>query len=290
MRSWVGARREQFGPILRTLAMVAALALLTASVAWSGPTASPQPARAVGKPLAIPSVLAPKKVVAQTKRSIVVTLPAALLEQPSFDRARFSGKPIESVKTSHDEVAITFDDGPSPETPKFLKLLADNDAHATFFLVGFRAWHFPESVYRIVEQGNEVGNHTWNHVKLKNLAPLELSTQIDRTQNMLARETGEAPFFIRPRGGKYDGLSVAAAKSRGLVVVLWSAQADDVGNTLAPEDLAYNALLNVHPGSIILMHETNSNTLKALPIVLAKLKRRGLKPVTLSHLLSDAQK
>jgi len=229
-------------------------------------------------------------VAAKPVKSAETTPPAALLRQPSFDRSRFTAAPIQSVKTDHQEVALTFDDGPSPATPAFLNVLAKNKAHATFFLVGFRAWRYPKFVYDDVAQGNEVGNHTWSHVELKKLGAKELRTEIDRTQTLLTRETGQAPPFIRPRSGKDDVVGAAAAKRRNLVVVLWSAEANDIEDRLAPEELAYNALEGIHPGSIILMHETNSNTLKALPLVLAELKRKGLKPVTLSRLLADATK
>lgn len=234
--------------------------------------------------------VATQTVAAKPATSTETTPPAALLKQPAFDPKRFTGAPIQSVNTAHKEVAITFDDGPSPATPAFLKVLSKDKAHATFFLVGFRAWHYPKFVYEIVAQGNEVGNHTWSHVELEKLGAGELRTQIDRTQAMLTSETGQAPLFIRPRSGKYDALGTAAAKRRNLVMVLWSAHANDIGNILPPKKLVQNALQGVHPGSIILMHETNPNTLKALPLVLAELKRKGLKPVTLSHLLADAAK
>ena len=221
----------------------------------------------------------------------VVDAPEALLDQPSFDRSRFEGKPVSSVDTKKHEVAITFDDGPSPATPQFLALLAKYKAHATFFVIGYRAWHFPDYVYQMVGQGNEVGSHTWNHVRLeKKLGAANLRMQVNRPVSLLTTETGQAPLFVRPRSGKYDAAGLAAVKRAHLVMVLWSSHANDIEDILPPNQLVTNALEGVHPGSIILMHETNPNTLIALPSVLKELKRRGLKPVTLSRLLADAEK
>lgn len=285
LRSRRSARRVR---LARTLSVAAIVAVLAAGAAFAACSRHATPGTAV-KPTAKAAV-ATQTVAAKPRSSIQTTPPAALLKQPDFDRTRFTAAPIQSVKTAHREVAITFDDGPSPATPAFLKVLAKDKAHATFFLVGFRAWRYPKSVYEIVAQGNEVGSHTWSHVELKKLGARELRTQIDRAQTMLTSETGQAPLFIRPRSGKYDALGLAATRRRGLVVVLWSAHANDIGNILPPKELVNNALDGVHPGSIILMHETNSNTLKALPSLLAELKHRGLKPVTLSRLLADAEK
>jgi peptidoglycan/xylan/chitin deacetylase (PgdA/CDA1 family) len=285
LRSRRSLRRAR---LIRTITVASIVAVLgTAAIVATCSQRSKQPVTA--KPSAVVAV-ASKTLPARPKRSAVVTPPVALLAQPGFDREPFIGRPIQSVATTHKEVALTFDDGPSVNTPKFLSLLAKNKAHATFFMVGYRAWHYPLFVYQAVSQGNEVGNHTWGHIELKKLGSSTLRTQIDRTQAMLMGETGEAPIFIRPRSGKIDASGLAAAKKRGLVVVLWSSHANDIEDILPPDELVSNALEGVHPGSIILMHETNSNTLKALPLVLAELKRKGLKPVTLSHLLADAKK
>ena len=281
------ARRRRLARLLRTAAIAAAVLAVCAIAtvaACSRRVAAPPPT-----PAAVHAAVTLPEIVRQV-RSVEVTVPPALKAQPAFDHERYAAAPIQSVVTDRREVALTFDDGPSSATPNFLATLASHKAHATFFVVGYRAWHFPDSVYRIVSEGNEVGSHTWSHVELKKLGPAELRMQIDRAQGMLARETGRPPLFIRPRSGKYDVQGAAAAKSRGLVMVLWSAHANDIGNILLPDQLVRNALAGVHPGSIILMHETNPNTLLALPKILAELKRKGLKPVTLSRLLADAKK
>jgi peptidoglycan/xylan/chitin deacetylase (PgdA/CDA1 family) len=209
--------------------------------------------------------------------------------QPHVNSAAYLGKTIESVRTNRREVALTFDDGPCANTEKVLEILKKYDAKATFFFVGSRAEHQFISVQDVVAQGNEVANHTWSHAELRGMDAPEIGEEIDRAQQLLAAETGSAPLFVRPRSGKLDANASKAIWSRGLLLVLWSTHPGDVSPSPAPEVIVRGATRGTRPGSIVLMHETNANTIVALPGILAELHRRGLKPVTLSQLLSDGK-
>jgi hypothetical protein len=72
-----------------------------------------------------------------------------------------------------------------------------------------------------------------------------------------------------------------------LILALWSIHSNDVEPSPSPEQIVRNATSGAVPGSIILLHETNPNTILALPAILRTLERKGLHPVTLSQLLSD---
>ncbi len=215
--------------------------------------------------------------------------PPAHTPQPSFNHAFYIGRPITFVPNNRREIAITFDDGPSAHTERVLSILRANKVHATFFFVGSRASIQDPSVSDAIAQGNEVGNHTWSHSELMKLKPAELDTQIDRAQEMLAAETGSAPLFVRPRSGKFDPAGAAAVWGRGLILVEWSVHANDVEPSPRPAKLVKNATEGVRSGSIILMHETNPNTIVALPAILAKLRHEGFRCVTLSKLMADGR-
>jgi peptidoglycan-N-acetylglucosamine deacetylase len=206
---------------------------------------------------------------------------------PAFNRAPYLGRPVTFVPNDKREVALTFDDGPSKNTHTILRILREHRAHATFFLVGERAQYNNEAVLAAVVQGQEIADHTWSHRALRRIDATTAATQIDRSQAVLAAESGSTPAFVRPRGGKFDEAGRKALAERGIVMALWSVHANDVLDSPPPEVLVDNVVSAAKPGSIILMHETNHNTVVALPKILAELRAKGLHPVTLSQLLAD---
>ena len=75
-------------------------------------------------------------------------------------------------------IALTFDDGPSKEpTTLILDALKEYDSHATFFVLGNRVQYYPEIIQRMLEEGNEVGNHSWNHPQLTRLNEEQVNTK-----------------------------------------------------------------------------------------------------------------
>lgn len=208
---------------------------------------------------------------------------------PSFPVARYLGNPLYEVHNDRGEVALTFDDGPSPQTPQLLAALAKHGAHATFFFVGKRASSGVgrRLVLATLASGNDVGDHTWTHVDLKNLSPDAMAQEIDLAQAFFFANDGRSPLFLRPRGGKFDAAAVEAARERGLILTLWSGDAHDIFPSPLPGVIAHNALRGVHSGSIIDLHDRNPDTVRAVPLILRELRQRGLKPVTLSQLLAD---
>ena len=198
---------------------------------------------------------------------------------------RASGAPGDAVVDQY--ARCDSDDGPSPNTEKVLAILEADKAKATFFFVGRRALGPQQAFARdAVAQGNEVGNHTWSHTRMNRVGPGTLGYQIDRAQSVLASATGTAPLFMRPRSGKIDAKALSAVQSRELILVLWSIHPSDVQPSPSPKVIVRRATSGVGAGSIVLLHETNDNTVVALPGILAELRRRGLRPVTLSQLMA----
>src|SRR6201991_3132512 len=77
-------------------------------------------------------------------------------------------------------VALTFDDGPGPYTDRLLQILKDNDAKATFFLIGNKVAANPDGAKRIVEAGMEIGSHTWEHPNMTTIPPQDVPAQFSR--------------------------------------------------------------------------------------------------------------
>ncbi len=204
-----------------------------------------------------------------------------------FSAKRYLGKPLKVVPNRKHEVALTLDDGPGEDTEKVLEILREHDAHATFFVVGRRASKHTASIRDMVAQGHEVGNHTWTHPEPGAVSESALAKQFDRTQKLIAGLTGRAPRFARTRGGTFTDTAMANLKSRGIVLAHWSIHSNDVEPSPSVDQIVKNATSGATSGSIILLHETNPNTVLALPAILKELERKGLHPVTLSQLVAD---
>jgi peptidoglycan/xylan/chitin deacetylase (PgdA/CDA1 family) len=187
------------------------------------------------------------------------------------------------VDTRKREVAITFDDGPSPPyTTQILGMLHAAGAHATFFLVGRRALENPDLVRAITAGGNEIGNHTWSHLHLPALLDLQQNDQITRGADALAR-LGIHPTLFRPPYGLISALGVADVSRIGERTVLWS-QALDHAFRVWGDRAAAEMLRRIHPGDIILCHDARPKQLGELRKLLDGLRAKGYGIVTVTEL------
>src|ERR1700736_4871385 len=99
-------------------------------------------------------------------------------------------------------IAMTFDDGPSPETtPRLLDILKQRNIKATFFMIGQNAERNPEIVKRILVEGHEIGNHSWTHPQLAKLSDDRVTEEITKTQNAIKSAAGYTPTLLRPPYG-----------------------------------------------------------------------------------------
>ena len=197
------------------------------------------------------------------------------------------------------QVAITFDDGPDPQwTPKILDILRAANVKAAFFLVGVNAERYPKLVRRIVDEGHEIGNHTYYHPNLALCWPEHVRLELNATQLLLETITGRATTLFRP--------PYAADTSPAQISELLPLQIAEELNYLVvmenidPQDWAKPGADNIlqrvkqqrHDGSIILLHDAGgdrSQTVAALPRILDWLHTRGDTVVPLSTLLGTTR-
>lgn len=173
-------------------------------------------------------------------------------------------------------VALTFDDGPYPETTPAL-LAALGDVPATFFLWGEHAAAHPSLVRAIAAAGHVIGNHTWTHPRLTGLDAGARDQEVRRTQDLLAELTGARPALFRPPYGDTGPTVAETIAGHGLTEVLWSVDTRDWAGASADEVVA--AASRAEPGGVVLMHEGRPATVEAVPRILAALAARGLRPV-----------
>lgn len=180
-------------------------------------------------------------------------------------------------------VALTFDDGPSEYTPDFLKVLREKGVHGTFFEVGQEMPGREEAMRQILAEGNELGDHTMNHVEFPGY------DQIAGAAARIRAYTHFQPCLFRPPGGGVNASVVATAGSLGMRTINWDVDPRDW--SLPGTDAIYsNIVSHARKGSIILMHDgggPRSETLAALPQIIDTLRARGFGFATVSELLGD---
>ncbi len=180
-------------------------------------------------------------------------------------------------------VAITFDDGPHPEgTPQILEVLASHGARATFFVIGEQVVRRPALLRRILEQGHAIALHGYRHRLQLRLSAAELRDDLERGLAAIEDAAGIRPTHHRPPYGVYSPAGLQAARSRGLVPLLWSAWGKDWRKFTTPERIARRATAGVSAGGVILLHDadfysargSHERTAAALPQILRTLSAR----------------
>jgi peptidoglycan/xylan/chitin deacetylase (PgdA/CDA1 family) len=189
------------------------------------------------------------------------------------------------VDTDAPVFALTFDDGPSPQsTPGLLEVLARHRARATFFLMGERVQAHPELVAAITAAGHEIGNHLMRDEMSVRLPDADFRRDLAQTGALLA-PYGPVRWF-RPGSGWFTPRLLRSAAEQGLRAVLGTLVA---GNTGGPGDqrIARRLLTSVRPGSIVVLHEGNAarrGVVLTTDELLGALAARGLTAVTVSDL------
>lgn len=178
-------------------------------------------------------------------------------------------------------VALTFDDGPYDRaTIPILDVLKEHNSVATFFVLGNRVTKHREIVQRIIMEGNEIGNHSFNHKQLTTIPSKEIKDQIVRTQNAVIEVAGIEPKIMRPTYGSYDN---KLREQVNMPMILWSIDTEDWKNKNA-QKIKEHVLENVRDGDIVLMHDMYISTAEAVEELVPELINMGFQLVTVSEL------
>jgi peptidoglycan-N-acetylglucosamine deacetylase len=184
------------------------------------------------------------------------------------------------------EVAIGFDDGPARDTGAFVTMLEGNHARATFFMIGDEvSAAYRGTLLRELRNGDVLGDHTFTHPDL--VASGGVRAQLQRTIAVIRSLTGYTPCVFRPPYGDYDQSVIATARSLGLATVLWNVDPSDYTQP-GIGAIEQRVLAEVQPGSIIISHDgggPRGQTLAAYPHIIAALRGRGYRIVTIPQLL-----
>lgn len=226
---------------------------------------------------------------------ILVTLLGLGVFFTAWPSASAFGKVFWHIPTHDKVIALTFDDGPNePYTSEVLKILKENDIHATFFLIGSNVKYYPNAAREIVKEGHVIGNHSYSHPLFLVLEKSKnRDRQIDLGERAIEEVTGVHCTLFRPPHGFRTPWLLKTLDKRDLTCVEWAEDGND-WNNVTSEQIVQRVLKNVKPGNIILLHDgmnlkhgaDQEKTVKALPVIIDSLKARGYRFVTVPELLS----
>ena len=177
-------------------------------------------------------------------------------------------------------IALTFDDGPGEYTEELINCLVENNAKATFFMLGQNVEAYPEIAKELSDAGMELGNHSYSHPDLVTIGADAAAQQVSNTDAALKTATGFEATVMRPPGGSFND-SVKAAIDHPLII--WSIDTRDWATK--SEDQTYQVVMdNAQDGSVVLMHDIHEWSVKAAIRMIPDLIAKGFKLVTVSEL------
>ncbi|MGW4326645.1 polysaccharide deacetylase family protein [Nocardia sp. NPDC004573] len=202
---------------------------------------------------------------------------------------QLAGHVVSRVDTDARVVALTLDDGPSDRAPEVLRVLAETQVPATFYLNGRDLAAHPEYGRAIAAAGHEIGNHTYSHRRMVLVTPATVRDEVERTDAEIMRTGYVGPITFRPPYGKKLWVLPHYLAEHDRVTVTWDVEPDSGKAGATADDIVAETLGKVRPGSIILLHVMHGNaepSIAAIPRIVAELRAAGYQFVTVSDLMS----
>jgi peptidoglycan-N-acetylglucosamine deacetylase len=185
-----------------------------------------------------------------------------------------------------DHVALTFDDGPDPEsTPSFLAALNEREIRTTFFMLGSMVENAPGLAAEIAAAGHEVGVHGFDHRYLTLRGPRATRSDLTRARDLIADVTGKRPTLFRPPYGVLTGPALLTARELGLTTVLWRSWGREWAPGATPQSVLQTLVSGLDGGVTLLLHDSGCTSpagawqkgLAALPLLLDECEDRALR-------------
>jgi peptidoglycan/xylan/chitin deacetylase (PgdA/CDA1 family) len=190
------------------------------------------------------------------------------------------------VETQHRAMALTINVVWGTEyVPKLLQELKSQHVAATFMVGGYWAKTHPDLVRAMHADGDEVGNHGWNHQHPNQLSYAANIQDIQRTNDAVRAITGVTPTVYAPPYGEFNRTVLNAAGAAHMTLVMWTIDTIDWRPSSQVDYMVGKVMSRAQPGALVLMHPTD-RTVLALPQIIAGLKARGYHLVTASRLLT----
>jgi peptidoglycan/xylan/chitin deacetylase (PgdA/CDA1 family) len=184
------------------------------------------------------------------------------------------------IPNSDKKIFLTFDDGPIPEITEWvLDILKSEEIKATFFCIGDNIKKHPEVYKRILAEGHQIGNHTFNHLNGWKTDTNHYIDNFKLCETECLKLNTEHSFLFRPPYGKIKPSQTKAIRNLGYKIIMWDVLSYDFDPNIIPEKCLENVISNTEQGSIIVFHDSKKaekNLKYALPKAIQILKNRGV--------------
>lgn len=194
--------------------------------------------------------------------------------------------PIYSVECDQKKASITFDCAwGADDIPDIINTLKEKNVRASFFFVGHWAEKYPDMVKLISDNGHDIGNHSYSHLRMGAIDSNRIRTEISKCDEVLKNITGKKPDLFRAPYGDYNNNVVRIARELNEFTIQWNVDSLDWKPGITPDQIQSRILNKINNGSIILFHNDTPHTAKILPSIIAELQNRGFELVPVSELI-----
>jgi len=213
-----------------------------------------------------------------------------------FPKSEIWGKVFWHGDSNEQVVALTFDDGPTPEnTPQILEILKEYSVKATFFMVGQNIRRHREIARQVHTQGHAIGNHSYSHPVLVSERKGQIRREVLLTDRIIRQLIGKRPFIFRPPHGFKDPRVFNIAKELHYIIVSWSNMPED-WKDIEAQKIAERVLERAEPGDIVLLHDGDrgeaqahrGETVKSLPMIIEGLLAENYSFKTIPEMLGES--
>ncbi|MCL7749373.1 polysaccharide deacetylase family protein [Halalkalibacter alkaliphilus] len=220
---------------------------------------------------------------------LVITICYLLNELSQSRTFQFFGGLVNSVETNEKVVALTFDDGPGINTHEILDILREHDVKGTFYLTGFEIEKSFDYGVKIVQEGHEIGNHSYSHQRMIFKSLSFIKDEINKTDELIRQIGYEGEITFRPPFGRRLVLLPYYLSKQDTNTIYMNIEPDSYPEIAVDSDKIVNHVVeNIKPGSIILLHvmyESRRESLNSVEGIITSLKEEGYTFVTISELL-----
>ncbi len=193
--------------------------------------------------------------------------------------------PIYSVERNDGKIAITFDCAwGADDMESILATLQKHNCKATFFVLGTWAEQNPDTMKRIVSDGHEIGNHSYNHTHYTAMSQNEMLTDIDKCNKAIRDTSGISPTLFRAPSGDYDNSVIETVHGKNMEYIQWSVDSLD-WRGLSCEQMMERIIPKTKSGDILLFHNGTEYTAQSLDKILTELEGKGFSYLKVSDLI-----
>lgn len=194
--------------------------------------------------------------------------------------------PIYSVETEKNIVSITFDCAwGADDIPAILETLKKEDVKATFFMVGQWAEKFPDAVKLIANDGHDIANHGYSHLRMSTISKEKCQSEIILCNKVLEQISGQKVKLFRPPYGDYNNTVVDTSNELGVYPIQWNVDSLDWKKEMSKQAILDRITKRTKSGAIILFHNDTQYTSELLPQIISELKKQGLSFLPVSEMI-----